>query len=147
MSTRRANESEDRPARALPLSHRRSFVAHHTRVQPLPGLPGLRLHLADDAVPVWQATEAATGVANAPLPFWAFAWSGGLALARYVAEHPHEVRGRRVLDFATGSGLVAIWGLLGYVRRHDYSVFAIYRVALALFVLSLIVTGVRDATL
>jgi len=108
MSTRRANEPEDRPARTLPLSHRRSFVAHHTRAQTLPGLPGLRLHLADDAVPVWQATEAATGVAGAPLPFWAFAWSGGLALARYLVEHPEEVRGRRVLDFATGSGLVAI---------------------------------------
>jgi predicted nicotinamide N-methyase len=74
----------------------------------VPGVPGIRLHLADDAAPVWRATEAALGVPGAPIPFWAFAWAGGLALARYVQEHPVEVAGRRVLDFATGSGLVAI---------------------------------------
>lgn len=74
----------------------------------MPGVPGIRLHLADDAAPVWRATEAALGVPGAPIPFWAFAWAGGLALARYVQEHPVEVAGRRVLDFATGSGLVAI---------------------------------------
>jgi predicted nicotinamide N-methyase len=92
----------------MPLSHRRSFVAHHTRLRAVPGIAGVRLHLADDAVPVWQATEAATGVAGGAIPFWAFAWSGGLALARYLEEHPGEVRGRAVLDFATGSGLVGI---------------------------------------
>ena len=74
----------------------------------MPGLPGIRLHLADDAGPVWRATELETGDANAPIPFWAFAWAGGIALARYLGEHPEEVRGRHVLDFATGSGLVAI---------------------------------------
>jgi predicted nicotinamide N-methyase len=74
----------------------------------VPGLPGIRLHLAEDAGPVWRATELETGEANAPIPFWAFAWAGGIALARYVADHPEEVRGRHVLDFATGSGLVAI---------------------------------------
>src|SRR5439155_3324760 len=58
--------------------------------------------------PVWRATEAALATAGAPIPFWAFAWAGGLALARYVLEHPEEVRDRRVLDFATGSGLVGI---------------------------------------
>jgi predicted nicotinamide N-methyase len=57
---------------------------------------------------LWPATEAALGIDGAPIPFWAFAWAGGLALARYVGEHPDEVRGRRVLDLATGSGLVAI---------------------------------------
>src|SRR5205823_6864003 len=66
------------------------------------------LHLAEDVAPVWQATEAALETAGVPIPFWAFAWAGGLALARYVLEHPDEVRGRSVLDFATGSGLVAI---------------------------------------
>jgi predicted nicotinamide N-methyase len=74
----------------------------------VPGVPGVRLHLADDAAPVWRATEEALGIAGAPIPFWAFAWAGGLALARYIQEHPDEVAGRRVLDFATGSGLVAI---------------------------------------
>lgn len=74
----------------------------------VPGVPGIRLHLAADAAPVWRATEATLGTAVAPIPFWAFAWAGGLALARYIQEHPDEVVGRRVLDFATGSGLVAI---------------------------------------
>lgn len=74
----------------------------------MPGIRGIQLHLADDAAPVWRATETATGVAGAPIPFWAFAWAGGLALARFIQEHPDEVAGRRVLDLATGSGLVAI---------------------------------------
>jgi predicted nicotinamide N-methyase len=92
----------------MPLSHRRAFVAHHTRLRPVPGVDGIRLQLADDAVPVWQAAEAVTGAPGAPIPFWAFAWSGGLALVRYLEEHPDEVRDKVVLDFATGSGLVAI---------------------------------------
>src|SRR5262245_5371034 len=97
-----------RPVGRLPLSHRKSFVAHHTRLRPVSGVPGLRLHVAAETTPVWQATEEALGIAGAPIPFWAFAWAGGLALARYVVEHPHEVRDRTVFDFATGSGLVAI---------------------------------------
>jgi predicted nicotinamide N-methyase len=84
------------------------MVARHTRLQDVAGLTGIRLHLADDAAPVWQATEAALGMTGAPIPFWAFAWAGGLALARHLEDHPEEVRGRRVLDFASGSGLVAI---------------------------------------
>ncbi|MFL5771085.1 MAG: class I SAM-dependent methyltransferase [Chloroflexota bacterium] len=98
----------DRRPRRLPLSHRRAFVAHHTRLRPVAGVEGIRLHLADDAAQVWQATEEATGTTSAPIPFWAFAWAGGLALARYLADRPADVRDRRVLDFATGSGLVAI---------------------------------------
>lgn len=94
--------------RRVPLSHGRSIVARHTRLRDVAGLAGIRLHLSDDAAPVWQATEAALGITGAPIPFWAFAWAGGLALARYLEDHPAEVRGRRVLDFASGSGLVAI---------------------------------------
>jgi predicted nicotinamide N-methyase len=90
------------------MSHRRSLIARQTRLRVVPGLPGIRLHLADDAGPAWEATEAALGIATAPIPFWAFAWAGGIALARYLTEHPAEVRGLHVLDFATGSGLVAI---------------------------------------
>ena len=92
----------------MPRSHRRAFVARHTRLRELEGLDGLRLHLADDIETLWPATEEALGIDGAPIPFWAFAWAGGLALARYLQEHPDEVRGRRVLDIATGSGLVAI---------------------------------------
>jgi predicted nicotinamide N-methyase len=102
-----SRRSGDHPRR-VPLSHRRALVARHTKLQPVEGVPGVRLHLADDAGPVWRATEAALGVAGAPIPFWAFAWAGGLAIGHYLQEHPEEVRGRSVIDFATGSGLCAI---------------------------------------
>jgi len=92
----------------MPLSHRRAFVQRHTRLRDVDGVPGVRLHLADAVDPVWRATEEATGVDGAPIPFWAFAWAGGLALCRWLMDHPDEVTGRDVLDFATGSGLVAI---------------------------------------
>ena len=118
MSTR------DRP---LPLSHRRAFVARHTRLRPVDGVPGLRLHLADEVEPVWRATEEATGTDGAPIPFWAFAWAGGLALARYVDEHPDTVAGRGVLDMATGSGLVALVAAragAGHVDAADIDPFA-----------------------
>ena len=122
----------DRPRR-VPLSHRRALVAHHTRLRPVPGLPGIRLHLADDVEPVWRATEAALGIAGAPIPFWAFAWAGGLGLARFLQEHPDEVGGRRVLDLATGSGLVAIAAVLSgasAVTAADIDPFAEAAVAL-----------------
>jgi predicted nicotinamide N-methyase len=102
-----ADDDLDTP-RHLPLSHRRAFVARHTRLRKVDGLPGIRLHLADDIETLWPATEAALGIDGAPIPFWAFAWAGGLALARYVIEHPAEVAGRRVLDVGSGGGLVAI---------------------------------------
>lgn len=70
--------------------------------------PELRLHLADDAVALWKLTEEQLGELGLPPPFWAFAWAGGQALARYVLDHPEIVRGKAVLDLASGSGLVAI---------------------------------------
>jgi predicted nicotinamide N-methyase len=94
--------------RRVPLSHRRALVARHTRLRGVEGVDGIRLHLADDAAPVWRATETALGIAGAAIPFWAFAWAGGLAIAKFLREHPDEVRGKRVVDFATGSGLCAI---------------------------------------
>jgi predicted nicotinamide N-methyase len=97
----------DQP-RHLPLSRRRAFVQRHTRLRPVDGVPGVRLHLADAVEPVWHAVEEMLEIDGAPIPFWAFAWAGGLALARYLQEHAEEVAGRTVLDFATGSGLVAI---------------------------------------
>jgi predicted nicotinamide N-methyase len=98
----------DHAQRRLPLSRRRALVARYTRLQPLHDLPTVRLHLAHDVGPVWRATEAALGAGEAPIPFWAFAWAGGLAIARYIVEHPEEVANQSVLDFATGSGLCAI---------------------------------------
>ena len=71
-------------------------------------MPGIRLHLAEAVEPLWHAVEETLGTDGAPIPFWAFAWAGGLALSRWLLEHPEEVAGRQALDFATGSGLVAI---------------------------------------
>ena len=85
-----------------------AFVRRHTRLRTVPGLDGLRLHLADDVLTLWHATQRETGDPDAPLPYWAFAWAGGLALASYLRDHPAAVRGRRVFDLGTGSGLVAI---------------------------------------
>jgi predicted nicotinamide N-methyase len=87
---------------------RRAFVRRHTRLQDVPEVPGLRLHLADDVTAVWGRTGEFLGLTDPPLPFWAFAWSGGLAVARYLADHPGEVAGRRVVDVASGSGICAI---------------------------------------
>jgi predicted nicotinamide N-methyase len=66
------------------------------------------LHLADEAVPLWHKTEEELGAMGLPPPFWAFAWAGGQALARYLLDRPALVMGRRVLDLASGSGLVGI---------------------------------------
>lgn len=87
---------------------RRAFIIEHTRLLPVPHAPELSLHVADEATALWQKTEDELGEAGLPPPFWAFAWAGGQALARHVLDHPELVRGRRVLDFASGSGLVAI---------------------------------------
>ncbi len=84
------------------------YVRSHTSIEPVPFIPELRLHQADDAFRLWQTTERDLARDGIALPYWAFAWAGGTALARYVLDHPEVVRGRRVLDLATGSGLVAI---------------------------------------
>jgi predicted nicotinamide N-methyase len=85
-----------------------AFVRAHTVLRPVPHAPELFLHVADEVTPIWKLTEEALGEIGLAPPFWAFAWAGGQALARYVLDHPEEVRGRTVLDFATGSGLAAI---------------------------------------
>lgn len=83
------------------------FVRAHTRLAPVPFVPELVLHQADEPIGLWERTEV-DGAGAQPPPFWAFAWAGGQALARYVLDTPELVRGREVLDLATGSGLVAI---------------------------------------
>jgi predicted nicotinamide N-methyase len=87
---------------------RRDFVVANTRLVAPPLVPELRLRLADEAAPIWRKTEEELGAMGLPPPFWAFAWAGGQALARYALDNPHIVAGKRVLDFASGSGLVAI---------------------------------------
>ena len=66
------------------------------------------MHLADEAHDLWLKTEEDLQEIGLPPPFWAFAWAGGQGLARYILDHPQVVRDKSVLDFATGSGLVAI---------------------------------------
>ena len=89
------------------LDHR-SFILRHTTLQSPPHTPELKLYLAGEIEPIWRETETALEARGLEPPFWAFAWAGGQALARYLLDHPEEVEGRRVLDLATGSGLVAI---------------------------------------
>ena len=86
----------------------RAFVLHHTRLRPVPGLEEIRLHLADEVLPLWHATQIETEDPDPALPYWAFAWAGGLAIGRYLRDHPGVVAGRRVFDLASGSGLCAI---------------------------------------
>jgi len=86
----------------------RAFILRQTRLRPVPGLDAIRLHLADEILPLWHAVQLETGDPDTALPYWAFAWGGGLAVARYLGEHPEAVADRRVLDLGSGSGLVAI---------------------------------------
>jgi predicted nicotinamide N-methyase len=92
----------------LSLSNAENFIRENTRLRPVPHVPEISLYVADEAVPLWQKTEEEFGEMGLPPPFWAFAWAGGQALARYILDHPETVRGKRVLDLASGSGLVAI---------------------------------------
>ena len=86
----------------------RRFILDSTSILTPPHVPEVRLHLADEAHDLWHKTEEQLAQTGLPPPFWAFAWAGGQGLARYVLDNPQTVRGRRVLDFASGSGLVGI---------------------------------------
>ena len=84
------------------------FVKANTSLRPVPFVPEVRLYLGDDAFALWERTELRAGNTGLPPPFWAFAWPGGQALARYLLDHPAMVSGRTVLDLGSGSGLAAI---------------------------------------
>lgn len=90
----------------MAIADRREFIVANTRVLPVPHAPEIKLHLADEATALWRKTEEELGQIGLPPPFWAFAWAGGQALARYLLDHRESVADRRVLDFAAGSGLV-----------------------------------------
>jgi predicted nicotinamide N-methyase len=112
---------------------RAAFIRAHTRLMPVPHAPEIRLHLADEATDLWEKTEEELGAIGLPPPFWAFAWAGGQALARYLLDRPSLVAGRRVLDFASGSGLVAIAAAkagASAVEANDVDAFAIAAIAL-----------------
>lgn len=110
-------------------SARARFVRDHTELAPVPLVPEIRVHTATELTPVWETflAEHALG-----LPYWCVPWAGGQALARWVLDHPDVVRDRRVLDFGTGSGLVAIAAAMAGGRVHavDIDPFAVTAAAL-----------------
>jgi predicted nicotinamide N-methyase len=84
------------------------FIRANTALLAPPLVPEIRLHLATEVVPLWRKTEEELEAEGVPPPYWAFAWAGGQALSRYILDTPDMVAGRKVLDFGSGSGLVAI---------------------------------------
>lgn len=98
------------------MNARAAFVRSRTRLVTSPLVPEIRLHLAGEVFGLWEDAQDESG-RDAPLPFWAFAWAGGLALARYVLDHAAVVKGRRVWDLAAGSGLIAIAAALAGAAR------------------------------
>ncbi len=109
------------------------FILEHTEFLPVPLVPEVSLYLAHEAVPLWQKTEEELGSIGLPPPFWAFAWAGGQALARYVLDNSQTVHGNRVLDLASGSGLVAVAAMMAgasEVLAADIDVFAIQAIGM-----------------
>lgn len=90
----------------------RRFILENTSILSPPHVPEVRLHLASEAHGLWHKTEDELAQSGLPPPFWAFAWAGGQGLARYVLDNPQTVRGRNVIDFASGSGLVGIAAMM-----------------------------------
>lgn len=85
-----------------------AFIREMTEVSQPPACPEISLWMATEVTPLWEATEQALMRVNLPPPYWAFCWAGGQALTRYILDNPDLVRGKRVLDFAAGSGATAI---------------------------------------
>ncbi len=109
---------QPQPLQALPLQVQpagagdlAAFIRANTRLLTPPLIPEIKLHLADESVPLWQKTEAQLGEINAPPPYWAFAWAGGQALARFLLDHPDATREKSVLDLGSGSGLTGLAAL------------------------------------
>jgi predicted nicotinamide N-methyase len=128
---------------SAPILDRAAFILAHTRLLAPPLAPEITLHLAHEATELWQKTEDELGQIGLPPPFWAFAWAGGQALARYILDHPEIVAGKRVLDFASGSGLVAIAAAKAGAARVEAS--EIDEFALAAIALNAAQNGVRVA--
>ena len=104
------------------------FIRDNTELLAPPLVPEIKLHLASEVVPLWRKTEEELAEIGVPPPYWAFAWAGGQALARYILDQPDLVAGKRVLDFGAGSGLVALAAAkagAGEVIAADIDVFAV----------------------
>ncbi len=90
------------------IAGRKAFIRANTRLKRVPLVPEISLYVAEESVPIWEKTEEELDAMGLPPPYWAFAWAGGQALARYVLDNPECVAGKRALDLAAGSGLVSI---------------------------------------
>jgi predicted nicotinamide N-methyase len=115
------------------VSHPTQFIQDNTELLAPPLVREIRLHLATEVVPLWRKTETELEAEGVPPPYWAFAWAGGQALARYLLDNPKEVAGRTILDFGSGSGLVAIAAAKGgaaCVTASDIDPFAHAAIAL-----------------
>ena len=135
------------PADRVITHDRELFVLANTRLMPVAHVPLIRLQVADVATALWQKTEDELGEIGLPPPFWAFAWAGGQALARHVLDHPDLVRGKHVLDFASGSGLVAIAAAKAgadHVAAADIDGFALVAMAINARANGVIIQPLRD---
>ncbi len=111
---------------------REVFIRENTTASAPPLVPELVLHLASDAMTLWEATEADLAQLGLPPPFWAFAWAGGQALARFIIDTPSIVAGKRVLDVGAGSGLVglaALWASAAHVTANEIDPYAAAAIA------------------
>jgi len=123
------------------------FVRANTELLAPPLVPEIRLHLATEVVPLWRKTEEELEAEGVPPPYWAFAWAGGQALARFLLDNPAEVAGRSVLDFGSGSGLVALAAAkagAADVLASDTDPFALAAIALNAHANDVIVRTISD---
>ena len=121
-----------------------AFIFANTRLMSPPLVPEIRLHLAEESLPIWLKTEEELGEINVPPPFWAFAWAGGQALARYLLDNATLVAGKSIVDLGTGSGLTAIAPMLAGARSALAA--DIDAIALAAVALNAEANGVKVAT-
>jgi predicted nicotinamide N-methyase len=110
-----------------------AFIRTNAALVSPPLVPELKLYLATEVVPLWRATEEELAQAGVPPPYWAFAWAGGQALARYLLDNPDIVAGKRVLDIGSGSGLVGLAAAragAAHVLAADIDAFAVAAIRL-----------------
>lgn len=129
------------------MNPRAAFVRAQTALAAPPLVPEVRLYLASEVTPLWEATEVTLAASYVPPPYWAFAWPGGQALARHVLDHPALVRGKRVLDFAAGSGVTAIAAAMAgaaHVDAAEIDAIAIAAIALNAAANDVAITCIED---
>lgn len=128
-----SHERPPGPVSPFDFQRTEAFIRANTRLLSPPLVPEIKLLLAEESVPIWQKTEEELGEINVPPPYWAFAWAGGQALARYILDTPETVAGKTVLDLGSGSGLTAIAAKMAGARSvvaNDIDTFALAAVHL-----------------